>query len=224
MTDDIAALSRLLDERFTCRSFLPDQVPSETLTALLGLAQRTPSWCNTQPWHVEITSGAATVALREGLSSHVMSQPQAPDFDWPAGYPGVYGERRRECGFQLYDAVGIERSDKDARLVQMLRNFEFFDAPHVALITTEADLGPYGAVDCGLWVQSFLLGAQALGLAAAPQAALASYAPFFRSHFGLPENRQVVCGISFGYADPKAPINAFRTSRVGLGDAVTFHG
>jgi nitroreductase len=105
----------------------------------------------------------------------------------------------------------------------MLRNFEFFDAPHVALITTEADLGAYGAVDCGLWVQTFLLGAQALGLAAAPQAALASYGPFFRSHFDLPENRQVVCGISFGYADTSASVNAFRTSRVGVPDAVTFH-
>lgn len=223
MTDDFAALTHLLDERFTCRAFLPDEVPAATLSSLLELAQRTPSWCNTQPWHVEVTSGAATVALRSALLAHVLSQPQSPDFPFPAGYPGVYGDRRRECGFQLYDSIGIERSDKDARFVQMLRNFEFFDAPHVALITTEADLGTYGAVDCGLWVQTFLLGAQALGLAAAPQAALASYGSFFRSHFDLPETRQVVCGISFGYADPSAPVNAFRTSRAGLADAVTFH-
>lgn len=223
MTDDFTALARLLDERYSCRAFLPDEVPATTLESLLGLAQRTPSWCNTQPWHVEVTTGDATVELREALLAHVLSSPQAPDFEWPAGYPGVYGDRRRECGFQLYDSIGIDRSDKDARFVQMLRNFEFFGAPHVALVTTEADLGPYGAVDCGLWVQSFLLGAQALGLAAAPQAALASYGSFFRSHFDLPENRQVVCGISFGYADPAAPINTFRTSRAALTDAVTFH-
>jgi len=224
VTDEFTTLTRLLSERFTCRAFLPDAVPTATLESLLSLAQKSASWCNTQPWQVEVTSGAATVALREALLAHVLSQPQAPDFPFPAGYPGVYGDRRRECGFQLYESLGIARDDKDARFVQMLRNFEFFDAPHVALITTESDLGPYGAIDCGLWVQSFLLGAQALGLAAAPQAALASYGPFFREHFGLPENRKVVCGISFGYADPDAPVNAFRTSRVELSDAVTFHG
>jgi nitroreductase len=224
VTDDFTALTRLLDERHTCRAFLPDPVPEATLTPLLALAQRTPSWCNTQPWQVEVTSGDATDRLREALVAHVLSSPQAPDLAWPAGYPDVYGERRRECGFQLYDAVGIERSDKDARLVQMLRNFEFFGAPHVAVVHTPADLGPYGAVDAGLWLESFLLGAQALGLGAAPQAALASYGEFFREWFGLGADRLVVFGVSFGWPDRDASINRFRTSRATLDDAVRHHG
>ncbi|MFD5831657.1 hypothetical protein ACFWGZ_39835, partial [Lentzea sp. NPDC060358] len=60
-----------------------------------------------------------------------------------------------------------------------------------------------------------------LGLGAAPQAALATYPDFFREHFGLPENRLVVAGVSVGYPDVAHPVNSFRTSR---GDAaVTFH-
>lgn len=223
MSDALDHLSVLLDERWTCREFLPDEVPAEDLRRLLALAQRSPSWCNTQPWQVEVTSGDATRRVREALREHVLAQPQQPDFAWPEGYPGVYGERRRECGFQLYDTLGIDRADKAARLVQMLRNFDLFGAPHLLLVTTEASLGTWGALDCGTWLQTLLLGAQAMGLAAAPQAALAGYAPFFREHFGLPDSRRVVVGVSLGYADTGAPVNAFRTSRAALDDAVRWH-
>jgi nitroreductase len=221
--DQFDALSRVLDERWTCRQFRPDPVPQETIEQLLGLAQRTPSWCNTQPWQVEVTSGEATTRFRKELAEHLMSQPQAPDFDFPAQYAGVFKQRRRETAFQLYDSVGIAMGDRDASFKQTLRNFDLFDAPHVAVVTTEADLGVYGAVDCGLYVNTFLLGAQALGLAAAPQAALASYAPFLRSFFGLPESRRVVVGISFGYADLEHQVNRFRTARAALDETVTWH-
>ncbi|MDR7252725.1 nitroreductase [Nocardioides sp. BE266] len=219
-TESFETLTRLLDERWTCRQFLPDEVPREEIERLLALAQRTPSWCNTQPWQVVVTSGEGTARLRAGLAEHVMSQPQAPDFAFPAAYTGIYRDRRRACGFQLYESVGISKDDTDRRLEQMLRNFELFDAPHVAILTTEADLGVYGAIDCGLWIDTFLLGAQALGLAAAPQAALAGCSDFLRAHFDLPDTRRVVVGISFGYADTDHPVNGFRTSRAGLDDVV----
>lgn len=222
-TEPFETLTRLLDERWTCRQFRPDPVPDADIERLLALAQRTPSWCNTQPWQVDVTSGAATDRFRAALAEHVMAHPQQPDLAFPPAYAGVYRDRRRECGFQLYDSVGIEKDDAGRRLEQTLRNFELFDAPHVALVTTEADLGTYGAIDCGLWVESFLLGAQALGLAAAPQAALAAYPSLVREHFGLPDHRLVVVGISFGYADTDHPVNRFRTSRAGLGDVVRWH-
>lgn len=221
--DAFATLSSLLDSRWTCRAYTSSSVPDETLSALLAAAQRSASWCNTQPWQVEVVSGDALARLREALLAHVLSAPQSPDLPWPAGYPDVYGDRRRKCGFQLYDAVGISRDDKDARFVQMLKNFEFFGAPHVALVHTPAALGPYGAVDAGLWLQSFLLGAEALGLGATPQAALASYGAFFREWFGLGEDRMVVFGVSFGFPDREAPVNAFRTARADVTEAVRFH-
>ena len=99
---------------------------------------------------------------------------------------------------------------------QMLENFRFFGAPHLALITTEAELGTYGAVDCGAFVTIFTMAAEALGIATIPQAALAGYSPFLREWFGLPSSRLVVCGISFGFEDREHPANAFRTERAPL--------
>jgi nitroreductase len=221
--DPHETLSRLLADRFTCRQFRPDPVPRHTIERLLRLAQRTPSWCNTQPWQVDITEGAATERLRAQLLSHVQAHPAAPDFPFPARYTGAYQKRRRECGRQLYGSLGIAKDDHERTLHQLLRNFELFDAPHVAIITTEADLGVYGAVDCGLYINTFLLAAQSLGVAAAPQAALASCADFLRDHLSIPDNRLVVAGISFGLADPEHPANSFRTTRERPEDAVTWH-
>jgi len=189
---------------------------------LLDLARRSPSWCNTQPWHVHVTEGEGTERFREALSAQAASAELAPDFPFPGRYTGVYQERRRECGFQLYESVGVSRGDRAASATQAAKNFEFFGAPHVAVVTTEAELGVYGAVDCGLYVQTFLLAAQSMGLGAIPQAALAAHSSFMREYFGLPENRLLVCGISFGWPDEDHPANSFRTTRVPTDETVTW--
>ncbi|WP_228002501.1 nitroreductase [Nocardia australiensis] len=211
--EQFAVLSQILDDRWTCRQFQPQPVARETIESLLRLAQRTPSWCNTQPWQVVVTEGAGTDRFRKELLDHVQKSTPEPDFAFPKQYTGVYRDRRRECGKQLYASVGISKGDDEKTMRQAIRNFELFDAPHVAIVTSEADLGVYGAVDCGLYLGNFLLGAHSLGLGAAPQAALASYAPFLREYFGIPDHRRVVAGISFGYPDTDHPINSFRTAR-----------
>ena len=67
-----------------------------------------------------------------------------------------------------------------------------------------------------------MLAAQNLGVASIAQAALASYPDFIRDHFGLPESRKMVCGISFGYADADHSINVYRTARSPIEAVVTF--
>lgn len=214
-------LGEMLASRFSCRAYLDKQVPRGTIEEIVRISQRTPSWCNSQPWQLTITSGAATDSFREKLVAFVSGRGEAsPDFEFPREYTGAYLDRRRESGFQLYNAVGISRGDKDAANKQVMENFRFFGAPHVAIITTEESLGIYGAVDCGAYVSTFVLAAEANGVATIPQAALARYSPFIRQYFNIPDNRRVVCGISFGYADRHHPANSFRTSRADISSVV----
>jgi nitroreductase len=224
-SSQFGTLRDIMTSRQSCRGFRSEPVPHRLIESIVSIAALSPSWCNTQPWNIVITEGAATDRFRDALTAHVASNKSnkpAPDFDFPIGYSGVYLERRRECGLALYESVGVERGDRRASAAQAFKNFELFGAPHAAILTTEAELGTYGAVDCGIYLSNFLLAAQSVGVAAIPQAALASYSPFIRDHFGLADTRLVVAGVSFGWPDVTHRANGFRTTRAPLNETVSW--
>src|SRR5690606_12455170 len=101
--NDADVLERLLASRRSSRGFRPDPVDRATIDCLLDMAQRTPSWCNTQPWELIVTTADETAALREAFA---IDGPGGSDIEFPLGYEGVYAERRRDVGWQLYEAVG----------------------------------------------------------------------------------------------------------------------
>lgn len=208
----------LLDARFSCRGYLPDPVPRGTVDAMLALAQRTPSWCNSQPWQIAITGAAATQRLRDALQQPEATEDTSHDIAPPQAYEGRFRDRRRECGYQLYGSVGIAHGDRATSAAQAAENFRFFGAPHFALVTTEAVLGTYGVLDCGAYVNNFMLAARSFGVASIAQGALAARSKFLRRWFALPPERLVLCGISFGYEDAAHPANGFRTTRAPLAE------
>ena len=207
-------LLNLAQARFSCRAFLATPIPQDIITQIVDTARHVPSWCNAQPWQITITKAAETDRFRDALFAYAQSgAAPAPDVPWPESYPGVYGDRRRACGWQLYDAVGIAKGDRAASAQEMFKNFQLFGAPHVALIHAPKALGTHGAMDCGGFVTAFCLAAQAQGVATIAQAALTTFAPFVKNWMNIPADRNLLCAISFGRADMDHPANSFRTPR-----------
>jgi len=167
----IDVLEHLLQDRFSCRAYKPEPVPRATIDRVLNAAQRTASWCNSQPWQVVIASGEAKEKFRKAIYAEASSgAPQDGDFEFPREYRGVYLERPPRKRFSALQHAGIARGDRAAYAKQALENYNFFGAPHVAIIHTDEALGIYGAIDCGAYVGNFMLAAQALGLGTIPQA------------------------------------------------------
>jgi nitroreductase len=83
-------------------------------------------------------------------------------------------------------------------------------------------LGTYGAIDCGAYVSTFMTAACSLGVASIAQAALAAYPEVLRAQLGIPADRLIICGISFGYEDVDHPANKFRTSRAPVSECVVW--
>ncbi len=222
MQNDFEVLSRILKSRYSCRAFQSQNVDDADIEEIVLAASRVPTWCNAQPWQVIVTKGASTKAFSDALVHAAETGDMDPDFEWPLQYSGAYQDRRRVCGYQLYEALGIERDDYERRGEQMMENFRFFDAPHVAIVTTEVELGPYGAMDTGGFIALFTLAARAKGIATVAQASVTGYAPTIRKHFDIPENRLIQTAISFGYEDTAHPANSFRTDRANIADVLTF--
>lgn len=214
-------LAQLLLNRFSCRSFRSETVPDAVIDQMLSIAQMSASWCNTQPWHVTITSGEATNALRNLLLDDFDSvSVKEPDFAFPTGYSGIRLDRRREVGWQLYESAGIAKGDRAGSARQARENQRLFGAPHGLLIHTSRELGTYGAVDCGVYLGTLLLAAQSLGLGIVPQAALARHAALIHRHFALPDDLVFVVGASFGFVDEVNPVNRFRSRRAPLTESI----
>lgn len=214
-------LDTLLRQRHSCRAFESRAVPRQVIATILDAAQRTASWCNAQPWLVHVASGTRLERLREGLQA-AASQAPAPDIAWPGEYRGVYQERRRACGWGLYESLGIKRGDRAASQAQAAENFRLFGAPHVAIISSDQALGTYGCIDCGAYVANFLLAAASLGVAAVAQAAVAACPEVLRQQLGIGADRTIVCGIAFGYEDREHPANGFRVNRAAISESVVW--
>lgn len=226
-TADIALddLHRLYNSRHSCRSFRPDRVPRATLDAILQTAQMAASWSNTQPWQLHVVSGAPLEAVRGDMFARAgAGQPKAPEIPYPAHYPEPLDSRRRACGWGIYETLGIQRGDREASGRQARENFRFFGAPHVVLVTCEAEMGSYGLIDCGIWLGHFLTAATAAGVATCAQAAAITYPEIWRQHLAIAPSRRLVVGVAVGFAEPQAPANRFRSSRASLDQVIDWAG
>lgn len=217
------SLSEILNSRYSVRAFKKEAVEQDILEEIFALAQKSPSNCNVQPWQTYVLSGEKKDQLKNKLIGAVMKQqPPSPDFDWKIAYEGIHRERQFGSANALYSAMGIERDEKMKRNMAMLRNWAFFDAPHVAFFTMDKYLGMMGAVDMGIYAQTLTLLMKERGIDSCMQGALGQFPEEVREFVGLPDNAGVLFGMSFGYADDNAEANKTRTDRAELQDAVTF--
>ena len=67
-----------------------------------------------------------------------------------------------------------------------------------------------------MFLQNIMIAARGRGLDTCPQAAFIQFHRVIAEHVGAPENEQVVCGMSLGYADPNAIENTLVTERASV--------
>lgn len=207
-------LDETIRTRRSVRGFFPEKlVPRETILEALQLAQQTPSNCNVQPWRVFLASGAGCERVRKALLAAVQSG-QGPQSHVPVDrFQDEYRRLQIECAAEMYGRMGIGRHDAEGRLRAHLRNFELFDAPHVAIVTMKKEFGIGVALDVGMWVQTFVLALWARGVGSCAQASLRLYPDVLHRELEIPGDLQILCGISFGYEDPSVPANQTRQKR-----------
>ena len=206
-------LDKTIVERRSVRGYLPEPVPREVLEEVLTLAQRAPSNCNVQPWRVYIASGDTRQRLRAALVEAATSASSSAMSGTVDDFFGGYRAKQIACAVELYGKMGIERNDRPGRKWAMLRNFELFDAPHVAYICMAKSFGIGVALDVGMYVQTLMLAMKSRGISSCAQAALRAFPEVAAEHLGIPEDEQILCGLSFGYEDPNVPANQTRQPR-----------
>jgi len=220
----------LVDEallaRKSMRAFLPAPVPRALIEEILNLASRAPSGTNVQPWKVHVVAGEVRRALEEAVLAHRDTRPADDRAEFPreSKRKEPYISRMRKLGKDMYSLIGIPKGDERANWNQWGRNYQFFDAPVGLIFTVDKDLDRMAYVDLGIFLQSIMLAAKARGLDSCAQGAWNSFWTVTRRLLSVPDDQYIVCGLSLGYADPSAPVNALVSEREPVANFATFHG
>nr|WP_309969399.1 nitroreductase [Variovorax guangxiensis] len=220
---DPTSVIAAIESRFSCRAFLRDKpVPRQQIDEILRIASCAASSTNTQPWKVYVLQGDRRDALVEKVCaahdatradpSSAAEYGEVADY-YPSEWVSPYIDRRRHNGWGLYGALGIGKGEKDKMHAQTQRNYRLFDAPVGLMFTMDRVMGRGSLIDYGMFLQTLMLAARALGLHTCPQAAWNNYAKIVTPLIGAGPEEMLVCGMALGYADESAPVNAYRTPR-----------
>lgn len=223
LTDPDMSLIDAIYGRRSVRGFLDKPVPQATLERIFEIAQQTPSNCNVQPWKVYVASGELKDRLKQQMYDNTaQGVTPNPDYEYRGDFKDEYRTRQVECAVALYTEMGIERHDKEGRMRAVLRNFEFFDAPHIAFVGMNPEFGATVALDVGMWAQSLMLTMVAFGIHSCPMGTMRNYPDLVREAFDIQDGTKILFGISFGYEDPSVPANATRTTRDPISANISF--
>lgn len=230
----------VLRERRSIRQFKQDPVSDELIQSLLEQALASPSSSNTQPYRIAVATGEIRNELKQQLSRKFLNanainrsamplklikgvlSNDLPDGDFKPNnqYPKELKKRASECGHGLYSTLGIARQDIRSRDQQMLRNFEFFDAPVAIFLFIQERLGVYSALDGGIFLQSLMLAATNMGLGTCTQGALGLWSSPIKKLFDVPKDYKLICGLSLGYPDPEHAINRFQPHKRSIDELI----
>jgi len=203
--------------RMSIRGFKKEPVPKDVLTRIIDTARWSPSYKNTQPWEVIIVSGSKKEELSKMLIDLLeKGEPPCPDIPEPGSWPAVHDERIARLYKMRAEATGLDFTDPQVIKKAKIANFNFYGAPHVIYLYQDSSLSTWSIFDIGLFAQSLMLAAHALGVATVPQAFATDYARHVKEFLGIPESKRLVLGISTGYPDPDSPANSLRPERASI--------
>jgi len=209
--------------RQSVRNFLDRPVPPDVLTKVLIAALQSPSGGNLQPWHVYVLSDGKLDDLKARIRRRVLAgdlgdPPPTPPYPLPL--PAPYAQRLEEMGARRYEAVGVDRDDREARARVRAGNWECWGASTALFCYLESTMLPPQWMDVGIFLQTVMLLFRAESMDTCPQIAWAEYHETVAEVIEPSDNLVLACGMTIGFADPDVP--RLQIPRAQLSDAVTF--
>ena len=217
----------LVNTRRSVRGYKTDPVPRVLIEEIIQVAKGAPSSMNTQPWNLYVVTGEPLDKIRHGNTERMVAgvQPQR-DFPTKEAYEGIHRQRQIEIAVQLFDAMGIERDDKERRTDWVMRGFRQFDAPVSIVLTYDKILEPaaIGQFDLGAISYALCLAAWERGLGTVINGQGVMQTPVVREHAKIPDDQNILTCIAMGYPNDDFSANSVKSRQAEIGDFVSFVG
>ncbi len=217
-----------ITKRSSKRKFLNRPIPKDIQQKILTAAGMTPSGANMQPWIVYAVSNKEVLQnIGDDIIRHIDAGGDVDQFIqyYPINWINPYKRRRITTGAGLYKHLGVDRKDDARRRELWHDNYRWFGAETVFFVFTDKNLieGAQGAlIDCGAYMQSIMLAAQAFGIDSCPQGSTTEYGRIIAKTLSVPDNLALLYSVVLGYEDKEAPQNSYQPEREPLDEIVTF--
>ena len=214
-------VSEAVLSRKSIRSFLSKPVNNTLIKGLLKMSSRSPSGGNLQPWKIFILNKKS---IHEFLSFQAnWSGEEVFEYDiYPKKLKEPYRTYRYSLGEQMYSLLDIPREDNEARIHQVLKNYEFFGAPAALFCYVDKDMGKPQWSDLGMFLQTFMLLAREAGLDTCAQEAWAMKSKSVSEFLNISDSHMMFCGMAIGYRNDEDIINSLDSERAPIDDWATF--
>jgi nitroreductase len=220
-------VTEALKKRTSIRQFLPDRLPEGLVREILEVARWAPSGGNLQAWRVIAVAGEEREAVvRLAAEAGATHAPDSPDGRpvYPPNLWEPYRTRRYKLGEDMYALLGIPRGDRQGRLAQWARNYQFFGAPVGLFFVIEERMGHAQWAHLGMLIQSIALAAIERGVGSCMQESWSALRGPLKAHFNLTADEMIYCGMALGFADPAAKVNSLRSERIGVDELAQLRG
>lgn len=220
-------LEKAMCERRSIRGFLDKPVSRELLEEIITLANRAPSSMNTQPWHMHVLTGGPLEAVRDGNSKLMLAGvPPVREISAHTAYEGLHRERQIEIAVQLFEAMGIERNDKEMRQDWVMRGFRQFDAPISIVVCLDKSLvdDTIGHFDLGAVTYGLTLAAWSKGLGCVINGQGIMQSPVVRENAQIPDDQVIMTCVAMGWPDDNFEANSVVSRRRPVENLTRFVG
>ncbi len=219
--------AQVVQGRRSIRGYLDKPVPRELIEEVLALAMRSPSSMNTQPYNFHVITGEPLDRIRKGNTENILAgEPDSREFRRGQPFAGKHRERQIGCAVQLFEAMGIERDDKERRQDWVLRGFRQFDAPVCIIITYDKELSDSDDTpfDCGAVTTALVNAAWSRGLGCVINSQGIMQSPVVREHAAIPDDQVILKAVAMGWPDEDFPANPVKITRRTVDEAARFVG
>lgn len=184
-------------KRKSIRSFTNQPIDQKTLIEIVKLAQRTPSYENSQPWKVYIAIGETARQLRDKhyelnrsktTSYAEITPPSATVWDpFPQGNINEFIDTLNELG-------------RDTMKEFWDYNYRLYNAPAIVYLTVPENATAYSMYDMGAFGYGLTLAAKEFKLDSIIAYEFIRFPDEIRRHFDISNQEKLLMGIGLGYA------------------------
>lgn len=192
----------VLNQRKSVRQFTDEQISKQKLEEIVKLAQKTPTWVNSQPYKVYIATGNT---LKEIKAHHLQATkdevPSNPN--WIPMHRDEWEEKPRKNMEETTIAMMNYFENNEFQKASA----ELFNCQAAVYLALPKNSSKYSIYDLGAFSMSLMLAAKDEGIDSIPAFEFVKYPEYLEKVLDVNKNYEIVMGLGFGYIDKEAHIN-----------------